>query len=143
MKTVDLSEKELENIGLAYLKYCHKERDAKKKNLLFNLSFKEYLYMLSEAGISASQIGVTITDYCLGRIDDSGGYEYGNCRFITVRQNFDERRVSPRLQEHARTLYANGSEETKAKIRLGALKGLHNRNKHEGLVENCLICNKG
>ena len=53
--------------------------------------------LVNEAGLKSSQLGFTGEGYVLGRCNDSGGYEPGNCRFITQKENSDEknRRLYP------------------------------------------------
>lgn len=71
----------------------------KYKNFIINrnasnctITFDEYINLAKEAGIvDANQIGKSLDSYCMGRIGDTGIYEVGNCRFITVRQNLAER----------------------------------------------------
>ena len=55
------------------------------------LSVSDVNQLLEEAGITFDQIGKGRNDYCLGRINDSGDYVMGNCRFITVAQNNKEK----------------------------------------------------
>lgn len=56
------------------------------------LTFEQYIDLAIDAGITQpSQIDKTKGSYSLGRVGDIGNYEIGNCRFITVEQNLDER----------------------------------------------------
>ena len=63
----------------------------RNKSVKFLLTPTELLQLLSEAGITANDIGHKSHQYALGRYGDTGNYEVGNCRFITVRQNSQER----------------------------------------------------
>lgn len=73
---------------------CLKD-NAKRKGVSFALSFDEYISLAQEAGVNhPDMIGKGVDKYQMGRLGDSGGYELGNCRFITMRQNLDERRIN-------------------------------------------------
>lgn len=56
----------------------------------FSLTFDEYKGLLDDAGITVNDIGSGLRNFCLGRIDDLGDYDVGNCRFITNAQNLYE-----------------------------------------------------
>lgn len=58
------------------------------------LSFNEYVTLASEANIGANQIGKKPHLYQMGRMGDIGDYVVGNCRFITMKQNLDERAIN-------------------------------------------------
>jgi hypothetical protein len=47
--------------------------------------------LVADAGLKSSQLGYTGEGYVLGRYNDSGNYEIGNCRFITQKENSDEK----------------------------------------------------
>ena len=72
-----------------------KKAAAEHGGLPFLLSGAEMSQLFTEAGITAADIGVRAQQYCLGRYGDSGGYEVGNCRFITVRENHQENTGCP------------------------------------------------
>ena len=56
----------------------------------FIITGPQAISMFEEAGIHPNQIGQQPDDYQLGRYGDKGIYEYGNCRFITMRENLAE-----------------------------------------------------
>jgi len=67
---------------------CHCEQTNKE----CSLSFYDYVNLALAANIyDYSRIGKSATSMQLGRIGDTGGYTLDNCRFITKRQNMDER----------------------------------------------------
>ena len=71
--------------------YWKKKRgQAKNVGLPFTLSATDMLGLFTEAGISAADIGRGSHQHCLGRYGDTGGYEMGNCRFITAKENREE-----------------------------------------------------
>lgn len=73
---------------------CLKD-NAKAKGVSCLLTLSEYIDLAKEAGISRpDQIGKNIDKYQLGRFGDVGNYEIGNCRFITMRQNLEERQLN-------------------------------------------------
>ena len=66
---------------------------AKKQRDPFLLSPLELIGLLSDAGITIYDVGQTTEKYALARNDDSGNYEIGNCRFITVNENIREKKA--------------------------------------------------
>jgi hypothetical protein len=57
------------------------------------LTFIDYISLAKAAGLtSPDQIGRSQGQYQMGRLGDTGGYILGNCRFITMQQNQDERK---------------------------------------------------
>ena len=56
----------------------------------WRLSKQEVKLLLHEAGITIWDVGNAGHKYCLARYNDRGHYEYGNCRFITNRENVRE-----------------------------------------------------
>lgn len=72
---------------------------AKRVGRVCTLSFEEYTNLAVKAGMkSADQIGKNKDDdYQMGRIGDRGDYVWGNCRFITKRQNLEERRINEKM----------------------------------------------
>ena len=68
-----------------------KKTAAEHVGLPFLLSGAEMSQLFTEAGITAADIGTGSQQYCLGRYGDSGGYEMDNCRFITARENHQEK----------------------------------------------------
>lgn len=62
--------------------------NAPTRGISCKLSFEEYMGLAKLAGIMRpGLIGKTSDSYQMGRIKDTGDYELGNCRFITVKQN--------------------------------------------------------
>jgi hypothetical protein len=79
-------------IGICKTKYRNKEKNAKKEGLQVLLTFEEYLYKAYEAKIECpSQIGVKTSQYQLARIEDKGNYTKDSCRFLTKKQNEEEK----------------------------------------------------
>lgn len=65
---------------------------AKYEGKTCSLTFEDYISLAKEANIlDPNLIGLKKDDFCMGRIGDQGGYELGNCRFITMAQNQAER----------------------------------------------------
>jgi len=56
----------------------------------WRISKQEVKLLLQEAGITIWDVGNAGDKYCLARYNDRGHYEYGNCRFITNRENVRE-----------------------------------------------------
>lgn len=72
-------------------RYYNKQVNARAENIDFELTFYEYCLLVWEAGLVSSQLGFTGENYVLGRYNDCGPYAYGNCRFITQKENSDEK----------------------------------------------------
>lgn len=88
--------------GKLYHKYLNKCNNAKKEGIKCSLSFEQYCNLLKEAGIVSSQLGFSGEGYVLARLNDSGDYTLGNCRFITQLENAKERKVSDKSREASR-----------------------------------------
>lgn len=68
---------------------------SKSRGAVCNLTFEEYMGLVCEAGINnPDQIGRKAHLYQMGRIGDTGNYELGNCRFITMAQNAQEKLIN-------------------------------------------------
>lgn len=84
-------EQSLNDDGKLKRRYINKRVNAKKENIPFNLTYEQYMDLVNEAGLKSSQLGFTGEGYVLGRNNDSGGYAPGNYRFITQKENSDEK----------------------------------------------------
>lgn len=72
-------------------RYSNKKVNAKAEGIECNLTYDEYCQLVKEAGLVSSQLGFTGEGYVLARYGDTGPYEYGNCRFITQKENAAEK----------------------------------------------------
>lgn len=98
-------ELELDDDGELFNRYSRKRSNARfRMHIDFDLSFEQYCLLLKDAGVKSSQIGIHPDCYVLARINDDGGYTWGNCRFITQAENLSERLCSPKSQELFRYL---------------------------------------
>lgn len=79
-------------------KWTTKRRQAEINNVEFKLSYEDYKYLAEIAGIDSTQIGSFKLNYCLGRYNDTGPYEIGNCRFILCIENRFEHHINSRNQ---------------------------------------------
>lgn len=78
-------------IGFAK-KYKDKYTNALQKGLKMNMNINEYLYKIYESDIKTpSDMGNGMDKYCLGRNNDTGDYEVETCKFITGRDNVNDR----------------------------------------------------
>ncbi len=84
-------EQKLDDDGKLIQKWRNKCVNAKAEGIDCNLTFDEYCQLVDEAGLTSSQLGFTGEGYVLGRVNDEGNYETGNCRFITQKENSDEK----------------------------------------------------
>lgn len=85
---------ELDDDKKLYSKYLNKCNNARFAGVHCLLTFHEYCLLVKEAGLKSSDLGYSGRGYDLARIGDEGDYTYGNCRFITHRQNTQERQYS-------------------------------------------------
>lgn len=89
--------------------------NAKCKGVVCTLSLDDYIALAKQAGItSPDMIGKSVEKYQMGRIGDTGNYEIGNCRFITMRQNLDERRINggnKKISEKMKGSSGNGDQK--------------------------------
>jgi hypothetical protein len=99
---------------------------------LCRLTLGEYIHIAIESGLtSPDQIGCTLDSYQMARYGDTGDYEVGNCRFITMRENLAEKKINGGVQAQAdkirgRTKYDTDylkrmSESQKGKVNKGSL----------------------
>lgn len=96
-------EKEVNDDGKLKRKYINKRVNAEHEHIDFSLTYEEFILLVKEAGLKSSQIGFSGENYVLGRYNDTGAYKIGNCRFITQKENSDEKN---------RRLYPNQYKDT-------------------------------
>ena len=72
-------------------RYYNKQMNARAEGIGFELSFYEYCALVKQAQLTSSELGFTGKGYVLARYNDCGPYKYGNCRFITQKENCNER----------------------------------------------------
>ena len=89
-------EKELDDDGKLKQRWRNKKCNAKKEGLECKLSYNEYCMLVKEAGLVSSQLGFSGDNFVLGRYNDQGDYIVGNCRFITQKENSDEKNHRPK-----------------------------------------------
>lgn len=72
-------------------KYCDVRSHAKSRGLVCTISFPQYMRLALNAKLrSAKYIGKSRHKYQLARKGDTGGYIWGNCRFVPTWQNRQE-----------------------------------------------------
>lgn len=81
----------LDDDGKLKDKWKNKRVNAAKEGIEFTLSYEDYLNLVADANLKSSQLGFTGAGYVLARYNDEGGYTKGNCRFITQKENSDEK----------------------------------------------------
>lgn len=79
----------LDDDGKLKKRYTNKRVNAAKEGLSFELTFSQFCELMRRRGISSSELGVR--GYQLSRKGDTGGYFWGNCRFLTYKQNAREK----------------------------------------------------
>lgn len=73
-------------------RWVNKRVNAAKEGIDFDLTYDEFIELVSEAHLKSSQLGFTGENYVLARYNDQGAYTRGNCRFITQKENMAEQR---------------------------------------------------
>ena len=71
-------------------RWINKRVNAEKESIPFNLTYDEYVQLVESAGLKSSNLGFTGDNYVLARYNDTGAYAFGNCRFITHKENMEE-----------------------------------------------------
>lgn len=84
-------ELDLDDDGKLKRKWINKCVNAKKEGLECELTYEEFCLLVSQANLVSSQLGFTGEGYVLARYNDSGNYTLENCRFITQKENSDEK----------------------------------------------------
>ena len=105
-------ELELDDDGKLRRRWINKQHNAKKEGLECKLTYDEYCTLVKEAGLVSSQLGFTGEKYVLGRYNDEGDYTLENCRFITQKENNDEKdrrlnALKPEINEKNRCACGN------------------------------------
>jgi hypothetical protein len=113
------------------MKWLHKRHDASKKNIPFKLSMGDYKKLLQEANISPDDVAPA--GYHLARYNDTGPYEYGNCRFVYYVVNVAEKKISDKHRAAAaRNMKAIRRTKTREDLsRAGSKGGGSNRLKQD------------
>ena len=86
--------------GKLYQKFKNKQINAKKEGLNCFLTYPDFCNLVRLANIKSSQIGFKSKEkYVLARYNDCGDYQLGNCRFITQKENAQEKKVSEKSRK--------------------------------------------
>lgn len=116
---------DIEDTKAWFKKYRGVVRNAKCRDIECPLTFLQYMKLAVKAGLTQpSDIGMAVHQYNLGRIGDEGPYEWGNCRFITFKQNRRERVTNGRMEAMAEAMRgkAGPGSLAAAKLRKGKTK---------------------
>lgn len=103
----------IDDDGKLKRKYINKKVNARKENIECLLSFEEFCDLVKEANLKSSDLGFTGNNYVLARINDTGPYAIGNCRFITQKQNADEKVISEASKEASKRNVKKAIEKVK------------------------------
>ena len=79
-------------------------RFRKGSGVEFLLTATEMVQLFTDAAITPNDIGRGSQQYALGRHNDTGNYEEGNCRFITARENKQEDNWDRATQKNVRVI---------------------------------------
>jgi len=90
-----------------YQYWKHKKKATKQRHAIdWKLSGKELMQLLDDAGITHDDVGRSSSSYQLARYEDTGDYAVGNCRYITLRENIQERKFSDKALESMQQSHA-------------------------------------
>ena len=78
-------------------KLSNKYVNAKAEGRTCNLSYENIVKLLNDAGIVSSQWNHK--GYHLARYNDKGDYYFGNCRFITCKENYQEMKFTKEMRD--------------------------------------------
>jgi len=95
-------EYELNDDGRLFAKWKMKCCNAEKEGLHCNLTFHEFCLLVKDANLVSSQLGFSGDMYVLARYEDKGDYTFNNCRFITQKENSDEKVITEKVRESGR-----------------------------------------
>ena len=84
-------EDELDDDGKLKQRWVNKKVNALKEGIQCELTYDEYCSLVKQAGLVSSKLGFTGEKYVLARYNDIGNYTIDNCRFITQKENLEER----------------------------------------------------
>ena len=79
--------------------YWKTKKKFSKADKQWLLTGAELMQLMRDASVTINDIGVKSHQYQLARHGDTGHYEMGNCRFITMHENLQERSFSPEAVE--------------------------------------------
>jgi hypothetical protein len=92
----------VEDVNAWVVKWQALKDNSKLRGSTCTLTFEQYIHLAISAGLkSPDQIGKRINSYQMARFGDVGVYEYGNCRFITMKQNLEEKRLNGGVESQA------------------------------------------
>lgn len=104
---------DVDDDGKLHQKYLNKKINARYEGIDFNLTYDEFAQLVRDANLISSNLGYTRDNYVLARYGDSGGYEVGNCRFITQLENAHERKLTSKMIENSKKSARAMSEHNK------------------------------
>ena len=102
---------ELDDNGKLYKNYKERLSANKSAKHKFLLTYEEFCILLKEAGIKSSDLGYSGNNYDLARYGDQGDYTFGNCRFITHKENLDERMYNGLTEKERREIKEKEKQE--------------------------------
>ena len=107
----------IDDDGKLKRKYTNKRVNARKENIECLLTFNEFCDLLRDANLKSSDLGFSGNGYVLARYNDTGPYAVGNCRFITQKQNSDEKIISDAARAASRNNAKLMSERNKIRVK--------------------------
>ena len=127
----------IDDDGKLKQRWLNKSVNSLKEGVVFNLSFEEFCDLVKSANLVSSELGFSGgKKFVLARYGDTGGYVYGNCRFITQSENAFEKKKTKKMVEGCRVnvkkavLAAHEVHKNNPMIRVKAgKKGAATRNK--------------
>lgn len=129
----------IDDDGKLKQRWLNKSVNSLKEGVSFNLSFEEFCDLVKSANLVSSELGFSGgKKFVLARYGDTGGYVYGNCRFITQSENAFEKNNTEKMKNGSRR---NLEEARKASKRVfeNNPKILVNAGKKGALARNTMV----
>lgn len=126
-------------VDLWKIKYKGLRVHSSQRGIGFSLTFKQYTGLAVKAGLnSPKQIGKTRGKYQMSRFGDSGDYEKGNCRFITIEENQREKILNGGFERGASKVRGRTKETHSGVARTAAKRTGCRKETHQFLADMAL-----
>lgn len=94
----------IDDDGKLKQRWLNKSVNSLKEGVVFDLSFEEFCDLVKNANLVSSELGFSGgKKFVLARYGDTGGYVYGNCRFITQSENALEKNTTEKMKNVSRS----------------------------------------
>ncbi len=132
-------------------RFANKKWNAKIENIPFHLSLTEFISLIQNKNLKSSDLGFSNKNgkkMVLARYKDQGGYDITNCRFITQKENANEKIISEKSRlassNNAKRLVLIQGKEHYTKMHIAANKirkekAILNRQQYESFAHKSYL----